>query len=178
LRRSGRRQSMTGMGIAVVAIPALGLLGLVIWRTGGAYLTLRGKRVVACPETKQPAAVELAAGRAALAAVFRAPALRLRDCSRWSERGPCGQDCLKQIEAAPEECLLRTILTTWYREKDCACCGRPIGEINWAQHKPCLMTSDLRILAWTDFRPEHIPHVLETHRPVCLNCVIAETHTW
>jgi len=170
--------SMTGMGIAVVAILALGLLGLMFWRSGGAYLTFRGKRVVACPETKQPAAVEVAAGRAALTAVFGEPALRLRDCSRWSERGPCGQDCLRQIEEAPEDCLLRTILTNWYREKECACCGKPIAEINWMQHKPCLMSPDLRIRAWKDFRPEHIPQVLETHRPVCWNCLIADTHTW
>ncbi|MGA2725824.1 MAG: hypothetical protein ABSG79_25870 [Bryobacteraceae bacterium] len=169
---------MTGMGITVAVVLALGLLGLVLWKGGGAYLKFQGKRVVACPETSQPAAVELAAGRAALTAVFGEPALRLRDCSRWSERGPCGQDCLRQIEEAPEDCLLRTILTNWYREKECACCGKPIAEINWMQHKPCLMSPDLRIRAWKDFRPEHIPQVLETHRPVCWNCLIADTHTW
>jgi hypothetical protein len=168
-----------GMGAGVVvAILGVGLLGLMFWRAGGAYLRFRGKRVVACPETRRPAGVEVAAGRAAWTAVFRAPALRLSDCSRWPERGPCGQACLTQIEAAPEECLVRTILTKWYREKSCICCGRPMGEINWMQHKPCIMSPDLRICEWKDVQAEEIPQVLETHRPVCWNCLVAETHTW
>jgi hypothetical protein len=162
----------------VVAILALGFLGWGFGRAGGAYLRFRGKRVISCPETKRPAAVDVAAGLAALTALFRKPSLKLRDCSRWTERHDCGQKCLTQIEAAPEECLIRTILTKWYQGKSCTCCGRGLGEVNWNQHRPCLMSPDLRIVEWRNVQPEAIPHVLETHRPVCWNCNVAETHTW
>ncbi len=137
-----------------------------------------GKRVVTCPETGRPAGVELAAFRAALKALFGAPALQLRDCSHWPQRRDCGQACLNEIEAAPDDCLVRTILTKWYTGKTCVCCGQPPGEITWTRHKPCLMSPDLRIVEWETLPPEKIPYVLETHKPVCWNCNVAETHTW
>lgn len=166
------------IGYVAVAILALGLLGLAFRRLAGAYLTFRGKRVITCPACGELAAVELAAGRAAVTAIFRRPALRLRDCSRWSGRRDCGQDCLEQIEAAPEECLVRTILVKWYEGKSCTCCGRPLGEISRMQRHPGLMSPELRIFEWRDLQPEKIPRVLETHQPVCWHCLVAETHTW
>ena len=138
---------------------------------------LRGKRVVTCPETGQPAAVELDAWHAALTAMVGRRDLRLRECSRWGEHHDCGQACLKQIEAAPEACLVRTILTKWYRGKSCVCCGRPLDEVTWSLHKPCLMSPELRIVELASLQPETIPWILETHQPVCWNCNVAETHT-
>ena len=159
------------------AILALGLVGLGFHRIGGVYLTFRGKRVITCPQCGQAAAVDVAAGRVALTAVFSRPALRLRGCSRWPEHRGCGRECLKQIEAAPEDCLLQMILKKWYEGKSCVCCGNPVGAINWVQHKPCVMSPALRIFEWKDIRPENVPHVLETYSPVCWNCLVAETHT-
>jgi hypothetical protein len=132
--------------------------------------------VVRCPETGQAAAVELDPFRAALKVLFGAPALRLRDCSHWPERHDCSRACLQQIEAAPDDCLVRTILTKWYAGKSCVCCGQPLEEITWTRHKPCLMSPDLRIIEWQSLEPETIPYVLETHQPVCWNCNLADTH--
>ncbi|RPI18828.1 MAG: hypothetical protein EHM65_01950 [Acidobacteriales bacterium] len=161
----------------VVAILGLALLAVGFARVVAAYLRFRGKRVVTCPATEQPAAVELAAGHAALRAAFRQPALHLRNCSRWAAQPDCCQACLKQIESAPKECLVLTILSRWFHEKSCTYCGRPMGEINWRQHKPCLASPELRILEWKDIQPETIPSVLQSHLPVCWNCYVAETHT-
>ncbi len=162
----------------VVAIFALGLLGLALRRAGSAYLVFRGTRVITCPGTGQHAAVDLAAGRAALTAVFRAPTPGLRDCSRWTGQTDCNRECLTQIRASPEEGLVRRILTKWYGGKSCVSCGRPLAEIHWTRRKPCLMSPGLRILEWKDIPPETIPRVLETHGPVCWNCFVAETRTW
>jgi hypothetical protein len=162
----------------VVTTFALVLLGLELRRVGGAYLVFRGTRVITCPGTGQPAAVDVAAGRPALTAVFRAPIPGLRNCSRWTEHRHCNQECLTQIRVAPGEGLVRTILTKWYEGKSCVCCGRPQAEIHWMQHKPCLMSPDLRIFEWKDIQPEKIPRVLETHGPVRWNCFVAETRTW
>ena len=161
----------------MVAILGLALLTLGFARVVGAYLRFRGRWVVTCPATEQPAAVELDAGHAALMAAFRQPTPQLRDCSRWAEQPDCCQECLKQIESAPEECLVRTILTRWCQGKSCTYCGRPLGEINWRKHKPCLASPELRILEWKDIQPETIPSVLPTYLPVCWNCYVAETHT-
>src|SRR5437763_1567268 len=50
------------------------------------YLRFRGKGLVSCPETHQPAAVRVAAGKAALEATIGNEQQRLRESSRWSAR--------------------------------------------------------------------------------------------
>lgn len=140
-----------------------------------AYLKYRGTRVTTCPETCKPEAVEVDARRAALSAVSGKPHLQLSDCSRWPERQDCGQECLRQIELAPEECLVRTILRNWYQDKNCAYCGKPIGEIHWLDNKPALMSPEKITALCIDVPPETLHKVLSTHLPVCYDCHIAET---
>lgn len=162
-----------------VVIPLLlVLLGLGVGRAGSAYLKFRGKRVIPCPELGQPAAVDLSAVRMALKAVFRKPVPRLRDCSNWTGQGGCKQDCLAQLGAAPEEYRVRSILRRWYEGKSCVCCGTPMEKTDRMKRGPCAISADLKILEWTDIPPQEIPKVLETHKPVCWNCLVAETHTW
>lgn len=131
----------------------------------GAYRKFRGKRVVTCPETSQPAAVEVDARFAATSAVLGEPIVRLKTCSRWPEHKDCGQECLEQIQAAPEELLMN-----WYAEKTCALCGTPIGAINHRGRQPALMDTSGKTLAWDAFTLEKIPEALATHLPVCWNC--------
>ena len=159
-----------------LVIVLLGLVGWGLWRAGRAYVKLRGTRVVACPETEQPAAVELAPWQAAITAIVREPSLRLRDCSRWREIAPCQQACLGRIAEALEECVVSTILSKWYAGKVCTCCGRPVGQISRWRHQPCLMSPGMRIFEWKDIASENVPAVLRTHAPVCWRCLVAETH--
>lgn len=158
----------------VLAVLALGLLYVAVQFLSG-YLKFRGKRVITCPETRAPAGVELAAGKAAVAAMAGETSFRLRDCTRWPERAGCGQECLSQIEASPEDCLVRNILGRWYLEKSCALCGKPLGTIDWTRHRPCLLTPERKTVEWKDVPPETLQEVLETHAPVCWDCHIAET---
>jgi hypothetical protein len=158
-----------------ILIAALVAVFFVLRAAVSAYLEFRGKRVVTCPETKAPAAVEVDATQAAFTAVLGEPELRLKDCSRWPERQNCGQECLKQIEAAPAACLVRTMLAQWYEGKTCVYCGRPFGEINWLDHKPALMNPQRVTIEWPEIRPEEIPAALATHLPVCWNCHLTES---
>ena len=160
-----------------VAIGAGGIGALYyLYRTAArTYLKSRGVRVVTCPENTQPAAVKIDATHAAAKSLFSTPHLHLQNCSRWPERKDCGQACLKQIEASPEGCLVRNILTEWYRDKSCAVCGKPIGEIHWADHKPALLSPARKTLAWEDVQPQDIPATLASHSPVCWNCHIVQT---
>src|SRR5262245_21049577 len=96
----------------LVLYVVLGLgMALLLLRAGvaiRAYFRFKGKMLVTCPETKKPAGVSVDAADAAEQSLVGEPHLRLRECSRWPERQGCGQHCLSQVEAAPEDCLVRT----------------------------------------------------------------------
>src|SRR5215216_3079971 len=85
----------------------------------GAYARYRGTMVITCPETRKPAAVEVDTLHAAMSAAFTEPDLRLKNCTRWPEKKDCGQECLLQIEVAPEGCLASNLLKRWYEGKAC-----------------------------------------------------------
>ena len=139
----------------------------------GAWLRYRGARVITCPENLQPAGVRLDARHAAASALASAPDLRLSTCSRWPEKAGCGQECLRQIEASPEDCLVRNILIRWYEGKSCALCAKPVGEIHLTEQKPALLTPDNVLLEWSEAAPEKLGAILETARPVCFSCYVA-----
>ena len=119
-----------------ILIFLLALAAFMAARLCRVWFKYRGDRVVTCPETHQTVGVALDVKHAAWTGLSHPPGLRLETCTRWPERQDCGQECLRQIEASPENCLVRTILTQWYQGKDCAICNNPIGEIHWADHRP------------------------------------------
>lgn len=139
------------------------------------YLKFRGEMVVSCPETHKPAAVRVAAAKAAIEATVGNPQLRLSECSRWPERQACGQECLRQIEEAPKACLVWTIINRWYQGQECVYCHKPFEEIHWHDHPPALLDRDAKTLQWNEVPAEKLQDVLGTHRPVCWNCHIVET---
>jgi hypothetical protein len=157
-----------------LAIITLVALFFIVRSLVGTYFEFRGKRVVICPETKAPAGVEVDARHAAFSSLTGETQLRLQECTRWPERLHCGQECLKQIEAAPAACLMRTILTNWYEGKACVLCGKSFGEIHWFDHKPALMSREWKIMEWQQVPAEKLYEVLATHLPICWNCSIAE----
>jgi len=153
-------------------IIAVAALAMVITPLVRGYLRYRGTRLVTCPETKKTVAVEVDALQVAMSEGV-GHKLRLKECSRWPERENCGQDCLSQIEASPEDCLVRSIITKWYEGKNCAICGKAIGAIDWLEHKPGVLGSDRKTKLWSEFRPEDLPEVMTSRLPVCWDCHIA-----
>ncbi len=156
-------------------ILVLGGIYLALRALGSSYLKFRGTRVITCPETKEPAAVKLDALRATAMEALGAPELRLRECTRWPERRNCGQECLQEIEKAPQDCLVLNILSRWYQGKTCVYCGKPLGEIHWAEHKPALRSPEGITVEWYEVSPEKVPAVLASHQPICWDCHIAQT---
>ncbi len=155
----------------IVVIAAIALASYLLARR---YVAVRGPRAVTCPADGSRAAVEANA----LRAVLRGPdphQLSLKSCSHWPERSTCGQDCLRQIETAPDGCLVRNILSKWYADKSCVVCGKPLAGLDWTQHKPGLMAPDHVTTDWSQVRAQDLYGVLETHAPVCWNCHIATT---
>jgi len=154
------------------------ILGAVLFRVilaTRAYCTYRGRWLVRCPETKQTAAVGVAAGKAAATALWGNPTLWLDQCSRWPERQNCGQKCLQQIETDPDNCLLWNIVSRWYEKQSCALCHKRFGRLRHLDHVPALMDADRKSREWTEFRPEELAGIFSTYRPVCWDCHVTET---
>jgi hypothetical protein len=163
------------MVLGVAVLVGLGVLLVFMRRLTGAFLAYRGTRVVVCPENREMVAVRVDAGHAALSAPRGRADLRLESCTRWPEKAGCGQECLGQVEAAPQACLLRSILGDWYQGKSCTLCGRSFQAIHWHDHEPGLLAPDGMVVAWDGFRAEQVVDVLATHKPVCWDCRVAES---
>ena len=130
--------------VAVLAL-AIGLFAFRAIPGIRAYFTYKGKRLITCPETHQPEAVDVAAGEAAVGAFLAEPTIHLKECSRWPERQNCGQECLSQIEIGPANCLVWNIVSHWYEERNCALCHKPIGRLHHLDHAPA---SDSTMRGW------------------------------
>jgi len=139
------------------------------------FVAMRGPRLVECPETHEVAAVVLDAAHAARTTGRGKTEIRLRSCSRWPEKANCAQACVRQIETAPAECMLKHFLMKWYADKNCVICKESIKGVDCAHEKAALMRPDGTIAEWCEFRAEQIPSVLETHLPVCWDCYVEET---
>ena len=153
-------------------LAGVALLVVVLGRVAYRFMVFHAERLVQCPENQRPAGVRLNA-RMAAGAGFGKPHLQLSECSRWPERAGCGQDCLRQIEAAPRDCEVRRILAHWYQGKNCASCGQPFGEILWEYQKPALVTADKKSVDWEQIPVEQLPAVLEQAKPICFACHMA-----
>ncbi|MGA2643529.1 MAG: hypothetical protein ABSF15_02380 [Candidatus Sulfotelmatobacter sp.] len=166
-------------GTILVAIVVVTLaVGLFVFRAipgVRAFFAYRGQRLITCPETQKAAAVDVAAGEAAVGAFLSEPTLRLKECSRWPERQDCGQECLKQIEVNPQNCLVWNLVSQWYEGKQCVYCHKTFGELHHLDHAPALLSPGHKTVEWRELRPEQLPEVFSNHQPICWNCHVAET---
>lgn len=163
---------------AFIAVATAGVIFLLVRAAVGlySYFHFRGTRLVTCPETKRAAAVELDAAHIGLtSALGMPPRLRLEDCSRWQVREGCDQPCLSQLQNAPEERLVRRVVTLWYEGKYCAFCHKAIPPVDWPGHRPALTDANGRSVQWREVPPEQLPEVLASFRPVCWQCHVTET---
>jgi len=159
-----------GVAIVVLAVAAI-TLGRVVWL----WWTYRSARVITCPENLRPAGVFVDAAHVAARPFGKAPELQLSSCSRWPEHAGCGQECLKQIEASPEDCLVRTVLVKWYAGKRCAGCGRAIGDISIAGAQPAVLCADKVSVEWSQIPADRLPETLAAASPICFACHMGNT---
>lgn len=134
-----------------------------------------GTQKIICPETGQQSMVELDAVRAALTSALGQPDIRLKSCWRWPLNENCGQECLTQLDGVPANCLVRGVLSKWYRSKTCVYCGKQFGEIHWTEHKPAVETNDGPLLEWDQVPIQDFEKALSTYVPVCWDCYIAQS---
>lgn len=161
-----------GSLIAIVAIAAALWYGL-HWLVRS-FSRYRGSRIVTCPETKKPAIVEVDSLHASLTSTVGLPDIRLEQCSRWPIKEQCGQECLMDLDVAPERCLVSGVLMRWYRDKNCAYCRKAFPELHWEDHRPALLSPDRKLVAWNEVNLDQLRNVLQAYAPVCWNCYIAQ----
>ena len=149
-------------------------VGILLWQGLRWGLRFAGTRLVLCPANHQVAAVRVDAVAAGVGAALGEPCLRLSECSRWPQHD-CAQECLRQIEYAPEDCLLRNMVRDWYAGQRCVFCGRQFDALHWHDHAPALIDADGRTVQWKDVPLPQLPVVFDTHQPVCWNCHIAQS---
>src|SRR5215213_4590880 len=99
-----------GSLIALIAIAAA-LLGGFRWLVRS-FSKYRGSRTVICPETKRPAIVEVDSLQASLTSTVGLPDIRLEECSRWPIKEQFGQECLIDLDVAPERCYEESVSLT------------------------------------------------------------------
>jgi hypothetical protein len=119
--------------------------------------------------------VEIDAVHATLTSAVGPPDIRLWDCGRWPMNRDCGQECLAQLDVAPDDCLARGILMRWYRSKSCVYCDKHFDAVHWADHQPALQTPNGNLVEWKDVSLGNLKSVMATHQPVCWNCFIARS---
>ena len=161
-----------GSLIALVAIAAA-LWFAIRWLVRS-FSKYRGPRIVTCPETKKPAIVEVDSLHASLTSTVGLPDIRLQECSRWPIKEQCGQECLMDLDVAPDRCLVSGVLMRWYRDKHCAFCRKAFHEIHWVDHRPALRTPAGKLVSWNEVDFDKLRNVMETHSPVCWDCYIAQ----
>jgi hypothetical protein len=161
-----------GSLIAMIVLAAALWFGIRLVRSSSKY---RGSHIVTCPETHRPTLVEVDALHASLTSTVGLPDIRLKDCSRWPINEQCGQECLMELDVAPEGCLVSGVLMRWYRDKNCVYCGKAFSEIHWVDHRPALLSADGKLLAWNEVQLDELRNVLESYAPVCWDCYIAQT---
>lgn len=159
----------TGIGLAIAAL-VLVAITIVFVRM---FVRYRGKRIVTCPETNLPVSTEINAALAAGTWIAAQPRFVVTACSRWPEHAGCAQACALQIEASPEETLVRTIVTRWYAERNCVYCAKPIAEIGGFV-SPALLTADGELCEWADVAADDLPRFLANSVAVCATCELAE----
>jgi len=149
-------------------IGAVILTGLPVLLSLQDYYRNRGRQAVTCPETGEPAAVEVDNKFAFMTAWRGVEHSRLQACSRWPEKGDCGQECLEQLEDSPEN--IERFLTKWYEGKSCAICQRALTPSDWRRSRLAVLNQQQQLFELRQMFLETLQSALEDMRPLCWNC--------
>ena len=132
------------------------------------YYRNRGRQPVTCPDSEQAAEVEVDRKFAFWTALRGQEHSRLQACSRWPEKGDCGQECLEQLEALPEN--IERYLTKWYEGKSCAICHRPLTPGDWQRSRLAVLNQQQQLFELRQMFLEDLQSALQQMRPLCWNC--------
>ena len=144
------------------------LTGLPLIDSLQSYYRNRGRQSVTCPDSGEPADVEVDSKFAFSSALRGAEHSQLQSCSRWPEKGDCGQECLEQLEDSPEN--IERFLTKWYEGKSCAICQRALTPSDWRRSRLAVLNQQQQLFELRQMFLETLQSALEDMRPLCWTC--------
>jgi len=154
--------------LALFVAGAILLIGLPVGISLSSYFRNRGRKTVICPENHESVTVEMDNTYAFRTALRGQEHERLQSCSRWPEKGDCGQECLAQIDPTPEN--LERLLQKWYEGKTCAICNRPLTPADWRRSRLALLNEKEKLFELRHMHLDEIPTALDKLTPLCWNC--------
>ena len=132
------------------------------------YYRNRGIQAVTCPDSGEPAAVKVDNKFAFFSALRGQEHSRLEACSRWPEKGDCGEECLEQLEDSPEN--IERFLKKWYEGKSCAICQRALTPSDWRRSRLAVLNQQQQLFELRQMFLETLQSALQEMRPLCWNC--------
>jgi hypothetical protein len=154
--------------IVIFFIGAGVLVGLPLVSTLQTYLKNRGRRPVVCPDDHTRAGVEVDRKFTLHAAMHGKEQMRVKTCSHWPENGNCGQECLVQVEATPEN--IDRLLTRWFDGKPCNVCRRPLTPADWRFGRVGFLNEQSKLVELQQIDLDNFGTVAEPTRPLCWTC--------
>jgi hypothetical protein len=154
--------------LALFLIGAVVLLALPMGVSLQSYFRHRGRKTVICPENRELVTVEIDNQYAFRTALRGQEHERLQSCSRWPEKGDCGQECLAQIDPTPEN--LERLLSKWYQGKSCEICDRPLTPADWRRGRLAFLDENQKLFELRHMQLDELPTALDTLTPLCWNC--------
>ncbi len=132
------------------------------------YFQNRGRQSAICPETGEPAEIEVDRKFSFWTALRGQEHSRLQSCTRWPEKGDCGQECLAQVDPSPEN--VERLMLGWYKGKVCAICTRAITPSDWRRSRLAWLDSQHKLIELRQVNLRQLQSALAEMRPLCWPC--------
>jgi hypothetical protein len=154
--------------ILLFIIGAILLVALPLGVSLQAYFRNRGRRTVICPDNREPVTIERDNKYAFSTALRGQEHDRVHTCSRWPEKGDCGQECLAQVNPSPEN--IERLLQKWYHGKTCVICDRALTPADWRRSRLALLNEHQKLFELRHMHLDELPSALDKMAPLCWNC--------
>jgi hypothetical protein len=142
--------------------------GLPLAATLHTYYENRGRKAVKCPDTWQTADVEIDHSFVLESAMRGQERSRVQLCSHWPQNAECGQECLVQIDASPEN--LERLFARSLAGSTCAICTRQITPSDWRQGRLGVFDQKQQLLELRDMSVADLQSTLQDSRALCWKC--------
>ncbi len=154
--------------IIIFFIGAAILVGLPVASTLKTYFNNRGRRPVFCPDDGRRAEVEVDPKFALQAAMQGKERSRVQTCTLWPENATCGQECLAQVEATPDN--LDRLFAKWFEGKPCAVCSRTLTPSDWRFGRLGFLNEESQLMELRQIDMTELGSIAEPTRPLCWSC--------
>jgi hypothetical protein len=154
--------------LALFFLGALLVTGLPVALSLQAYFQNRGRRAAICPENREPVDIEVDSKYSFWTAYRGQEHTRLQSCSRWPDKGDCGQECLEQVAPSPENA--ERLMLGWYQGKACAICTRAISPSDWRRGRLAWLDAEHKLVELRQVDLKQLQFALEAMRPLCWTC--------